>query len=88
LPRAREGAIIDKMTEDTENLVLEHLRHLRGAAGRIEERLGDLTLRMGHVEEGVARIHVQLAEHSIRLDRVGDRLDRIEKRLELRESLQ
>lgn len=73
------------MTE-TENLVLEHLRHMGGQLNRIETRLDDLTLRVGHIERAVADHSVQLAQVNIKLDRLDARVTRIEKRLDLVES--
>jgi hypothetical protein len=37
------------MPENTKNLVLEHLRHVRGTLDRINLRLADLVTRPGHV---------------------------------------
>ena len=74
------------MVETVENLILEHLRHLRASADRLDERLTDMTHRVGRLETTVAQIHVVLAEHSTRFDRVDARLSRIEKRLELAEA--
>jgi hypothetical protein len=37
------------MPENTKNLVLEHLRHVRGTLDRIDQRLADLATRPGHV---------------------------------------
>ncbi|MCI0468353.1 MAG: hypothetical protein L0Y57_15355 [Beijerinckiaceae bacterium] len=76
--------------EDTENIVLEHLRHIRPAIGHRESRLVSLTTRIGHLarsfahlQTSLAHVQVQPAEHSDRFDRVESRLARIEKRLEL-----
>ena len=81
------------MTDNVENLVLEHLRALRSGQDRIESELRDLKERVSAVEtglNGVRRDLVALAEADARLqvtiDRLGDRVDRIEKRLELREN--
>jgi predicted nuclease with TOPRIM domain len=78
------------MTENVENLVLEHLRAIRAGQDRIENELRDLKGRVSAVEtglNGVRRDLVALAEASARLqvamDRLGDRVDRIERRLEL-----
>ena len=68
---------------ETENLVLKHLRHMRGQLDRIETRLDDLTMRVDRVETDVAQIHVTLAEHSIRFDRIETRVTHIGKRLDL-----
>jgi hypothetical protein len=75
------------MTDEPENLVLEHLRVIRGVVEETRTELRELKLRVGRLEVGTARalahIQVTLAEHSIRFDRVDERLDRIEKRLDL-----
>jgi hypothetical protein len=38
------------MPGTSENLVLEHLRYIRTAVDRTEQRLVDLTTRIGHIE--------------------------------------
>lgn len=80
------------MSENVENLVLEHLRALRAGQDRIENELRDIKGRVSAVEtglNGVRRDLVALAEADARLqvtiDRMGDRVDRIERRLDLRE---
>jgi hypothetical protein len=74
------------MSDAVENLVLEHLRHLRGLAETTLQKINDLTTRMGFVEEGIASLHSEYAHVSVRLDRVDNRLDRIERRLDLVEA--
>jgi uncharacterized coiled-coil protein SlyX len=74
-----------EMTSDFENLVLEHMRYIRGSVDRMDQRLSDQTNRIGRLETTVTQIHVTLAEHSVRFDRLEARLDRIEKRLDLAE---
>lgn len=71
------------MAESIDNLVLEHLCHIRGSVDRSEQRLDDLTLRVGRIETNIAQIHVASAEHSVRFDRLEARVARIEKRLDL-----
>ena len=71
---------------DVESLVLEHLRHLRGQMDRVETKLDDVVLRVGHIERAVAQHSVQFAEMNGRFDRIETRITRIEKRLELVES--
>lgn len=65
------------MTE-TENLVLEHLRHIRGAVDGLREDMREVKSRLGIMES-------QYASLSNRLDRMDSRVERIEKRLELAE---
>jgi len=71
------------MTDDTENLILEHLRHFRAQLLSMDEKLDllradvhDLKVRMSHVEEGIGGINR-------RIDRLDQRMDRVEKRLNL-----
>jgi chromosome segregation ATPase len=71
------------MADGTDKLVLEHLRHIRGAVDGIREDMRDLKTRVGRLEINVAQIQVALAEHSVRFDRLEARVERIEKRLDL-----
>ena len=65
------------MTE-IENLVLEHLRHIRGAVDSMREDMREVKGRLGILEN-------QYASLSTRMDRLDGRVERIEKRLELTE---
>jgi predicted nuclease with TOPRIM domain len=64
------------MTDETANLILEHLRHLRSGLDAVREAVRDIKIRLTHVEEGLAGVNR-------RIDRVETRLDRIESRLGL-----
>jgi predicted nucleic acid-binding Zn-ribbon protein len=64
------------MTDETANLILEHLRRMRLSIDRTEENMLEVKQRLGHLESQYATI-------SNRMDRVDLRLDRIEKRLDL-----
>jgi len=66
------------MTE-TDNIVLEHLRHIRGAVDAMREDVREVKHRVGSLEREVAHVHVKVAELSERVDR----LERVEKRLDL-----
>jgi predicted nuclease with TOPRIM domain len=66
----------DGMSEANNNLVLEHLRHIRGAVDEIRLDVKELKTRVGFLES-------QYAHVSNRIDRIEDRLDRIEKRVGL-----
>ncbi len=74
------------MTEDTENLVLEHLRHLRKEMDGLRDDVRDLKFRTNRIEQGQASVEQALAHHSGKLDRIDDRLAHIEKRLNLVEA--
>ena len=78
------------MTDSVENLILEHLRVIRGDVANIKADVGEMKLRLTSVEErlnlvekGVANVHGDLAIIQVRIDRVGERVERIEQRLDL-----
>ena len=78
------------MTENVENLILEHLKRFQAALDRIEHKLSELTARVANLESGQASIMQHLghlaaadAAQQVAIDRINDRLDRIERRLEL-----
>jgi regulator of replication initiation timing len=82
------------MTENVENLILEHLRGLRnqveGLQGEMRTEFRDVKQRLSHLETltvGLKRDGVELLSENTRqqheLDRLKDRIERIEKRLEL-----
>lgn len=64
------------MTTETENLLLEHLRHMRAAMDVMRDDIREIKTRLGILEQ-------QYASLSNRIDRIEGRLDRIEKSLEL-----
>jgi hypothetical protein len=66
---------------EPDNIVLEHLRHIRGVVDGTRDDVRELKHRVGSVERETA--HVKVAELSERVDRLSDRLERVEKRLEL-----
>ena len=81
------------MTENVENLILEHLKALRNELRdfradtsdnfmQVKARLQSLEERLSLAEKGIANIHGDHALIQLRLDKQGDRLERIEKRLE------
>jgi hypothetical protein len=67
------------MAEEPHNLILEHLRAIRGSLERMEHDIKDLKFRVGQIEQ-------TLVHHSSRFDRIELRLDLIEKRLGLVEA--
>ena len=74
------------MSDDTTNLVLEHLRRIRASQERMELDLSDLRVHVSAIEGTVAHAVTHLAAQSVRLDRIDERVARIERRLELVES--
>jgi tetrahydromethanopterin S-methyltransferase subunit G len=71
------------MTEETTNLVLEHLRHIRTKVDSIDDRVGRVEPPLSTVEGHLANLIVSDAAQNAELDKVSRRLDRIERRLEL-----
>jgi chromosome segregation ATPase len=81
------------VAEAVENLIVEHLRHIRGRVDRIAEDMGDLKHRMSSLETAMVLVKREVSagdETDARLqgslDRLVDRIERIERRLELIES--
>jgi uncharacterized coiled-coil protein SlyX len=71
------------MAQETDNVVLEHLRHIRSKVDTIEERMGRVELRLAAVEGHLASLVLGEAGQNSEIDRIRRRLDRIERRLEL-----
>ena len=78
------------MSENVENMVLEHLKRFQATLDRVERKISELTGRVANLEGGLASIiqhlgHLAAADAAQQLstDNVNDRLDRIERRLEL-----
>ena len=71
------------MAEQADNLVLEHLRHIRSKADLIDEGLGRVELRLAAVEGHLGSLLLAEAGQNSEIDRIKRRLERIERRLEL-----
>lgn len=78
------------MTDEIDNLLLEHMKRFQAGQERIERKLEELVSRIGHLEGSIAGLRSDFAHSevngaalSVRLDRLSERFDRIEKRLEL-----
>ncbi len=78
------------MTENVENLLLEHMKRFQASLDRIERRLDEITARLTTLEGSVVSIMQHLtnlsaadAAQQIAIDNINRRLDRIEQRLEL-----
>lgn len=82
------------MSENVENLILEHLRMLRNEVARLRaemhEEFKDVKLRLGSVESAVVTVRRDAADQmgdavrqQLRIDQLAERLERIERRLEL-----
>ncbi len=78
------------MTEQVENLILEHLKAMRADIAEIRRDLAELKERMTRLERHVADALKRLAHvegdvlgQNARFDRLEARISRIERRLEL-----
>jgi predicted nuclease with TOPRIM domain len=60
----------------SDNLVLEHLRHIRGTTDGLRDDMREVKERLGLLEQTCASI-------SRRVDRLEDRVERIERRLDI-----
>jgi uncharacterized coiled-coil protein SlyX len=78
------------MTDNIENLILEHLKRFQSDLTAARERDSEMLARLGRLEVAIAGLRRDIAhfdegaaEQSLRLDRLVERVDRIERRLEL-----
>jgi uncharacterized coiled-coil protein SlyX len=78
------------MTENVENLILEHLKRFQATLDRVERDIREIKTRLSTLEGGQAAImqhltHLSAADaaQQVAIDSIGDRLNRIETRLEL-----
>jgi septal ring factor EnvC (AmiA/AmiB activator) len=78
------------MSESVENLILEHLRGMRGDIAALREDSREVKSRLTSLETAVSAMRREIADlyadvvgqHS-RYDRLLERIERIEKRLDL-----
>ncbi len=78
------------MTETVENLVLEHLRAMRGDIALIRDDIREIKTRLGSLENivssikrDIADLYGEVAAQNTRYDRLTDRIERIERRLDI-----
>jgi hypothetical protein len=71
------------MADEPNNIVLEHLRHIRRAVDRIELDLTDVKSRVSSLELVQGQILALMGTMNQRMDRFDERLGRVERRLDL-----
>lgn len=72
------------MTEDiVDNLVLEHLRAIRGILGDHSDRLNRIELRLSTIEQTLGSLYTLAGSDRETMASVIRRIERIERRLEL-----
>jgi hypothetical protein len=64
------------MSDDPDNIVLQHLRAIRGDIGEIKTQVKELRHRLGLLEIGYATVQS-------RLDHIGGDIAQIKRRLDL-----
>jgi len=78
------------MTENVDNLILEHLKKIQVELASVKRDTGEIKSRMSGMESAIAKISRDEAanfgeiihdRHAV--DRLAERIDRIEQRLEL-----
>ncbi|MFZ2169637.1 MAG: hypothetical protein WAW61_08380 [Methylococcaceae bacterium] len=78
------------MSDNVDNMVLEHLRHIRSRVDQIADDMSDLKHRMSSLESAMVSVKHEVAHgdetdarQQVTLDKIIDRIQRIERRLEL-----
>ncbi len=71
------------MTDESSNLVLEHLKRIRASQERMELDVGDLKARASGLELHQGQMLTLLGSLNQRLDRLEEPVSRIERRLDL-----
>ena len=78
------------MTDNVENLIIEHLKPIRGRVDRIAEDMTDVKLRLSSLESAMVHVKREVtsgdetdARQQVSLNRLADRIERIERRLDL-----
>ncbi|MCU0830457.1 MAG: hypothetical protein MUC58_02895 [Rhizobiaceae bacterium] len=71
------------MNEKVENLILEHLRAMRGDISKVRDDISTLKAEMISLRQHVGSIATLQQHDHGDLGAIKDRMDRIERRLEL-----
>jgi hypothetical protein len=73
----------DHVSDQPDNLVLEHLRIIRAGMGEVGRKIDELKVDVIEVKERLGFIEAQYASISRRVDRMGGDVELIKRRLEL-----
>lgn len=78
------------MTDNVENLILEHLKKIQAEQAAARERDAEIMTRLATIETGIARIardeslnYGEIIQDRHAVDKLKERVERIERRLEL-----
>lgn len=76
--------------ENVDNIILEHLRHMRGKIDQMSEDMRDVKHRLATVESSqgsimqhVGHLATSIAQQQLSFDRLSDRVEHMERRLQL-----
>ena len=82
-----EPTTLGSMSDETSNLIIEHLKALRAEVASVKADTSELRTRLGHVETGIAGLRRDFAHADentailgVRLDRLIEHMERLEKR--------
>jgi septal ring factor EnvC (AmiA/AmiB activator) len=78
------------MTENVENLILEHLKLIQAELAASKDRDAEILMRLANIESGLARVtrdeamnYAEIVQDRHSVDKLKERIERIERRLEL-----
>jgi hypothetical protein len=71
------------MVDNVENLILEHLRAIRGTLSEHSERLNRIELRLATMEQTLGSLYALSGSDREMMSSIIRRIERIERRLEL-----
>jgi phage shock protein A len=74
------------MTNNAENIILEHLRVMRTDIGDVKGDVRDIKARLASIESYIATLHGDQARTGLTLDQLAERVERLEKRAGLIEA--
>ena len=71
------------MTDNVENLIIEHLRAIRSTLGEHGDRLNRIELRLSTIEQTLGSLYALSGSDREAMSALARRIERIERRLEL-----
>ena len=68
------------MTNEIENLILEHLRAMRADTASVKADVRDIKARLASIETYIATMHGDQTRTAVSLDDLAERVERLEHR--------
>jgi hypothetical protein len=69
------------MADEKDNVVLEHLRHIRSKVDSIDQRAGIVELRLSTVESHMIGLIRAEADHFTSIQQLNKRVERLERHI-------